>query len=550
VPDDIRLAASGASGIYLGTVLLPEIDWGQDVIQRHYVETANTYGGVFAYQNAPLRRISMPFIFQGTSVDHAHNFISQTQAQIIPGGGAVLDVQFENASWMTRFDVVGGLVKPDRDVRYARQSIVRGTIELEAIPFGYSPTWMIAASKSGFTFQSGVGITASVIGDVAAPAMFIFGASQSIASVAGDGASGWYAPMGAWITHYADGTWPQVFATAVGRTFSAVGSSASFNSFGGGLNAAGSMWGVSQDQQAMNYGNVGYNQPAPYDQAYRDMGMAMFQLSAFLGAAGTTRTEISCRALIPWYNNHPSAGSFNIGLVRSSDNLPIGKRTSIYRKVPVLTYTSRPTATFQLGDFGTVNIPIVWTPSGYHVSLTLDSYNVSPYQASTAASIGIPSQATWAYIFDSLILLPVDSALYVVPTVMVDGVHIYAGNLATNGVAGITQSRVASGWCGYAVNPTWAGDLNAPAGAITNPLITNSSYIGRINVLPFIQGAAPFVTPNASGKTHHYHYLPVANYSAANWYRPQSPSYFEIFSTPLSPLFFSIQYQPRWLFVR
>lgn len=167
MPDFVQIGtpSSTASSMEIGSTLIPDgVDWGTDLLNQRYVQAIQAEGGALAVELAPNRKVSLPFIYKGTSVDDADNFLSRLQYVTQPGN--ILDVRPEGASWITRFDIEGGRVLAHRDVRYHRQTIMQGTLELSTRPWGYSPTWMIAGSIASTT--NFLPFAGSVIGDIPA----------------------------------------------------------------------------------------------------------------------------------------------------------------------------------------------------------------------------------------------------------------------------------------------------------------------------------------------------------------------------------------------
>lgn len=167
MPDfvQIGLPSSTASSLEIGSTLVPDqVDWGTDLLNQSYVQTLQAQGGLLAAELAPNRKITLPFIFKGSTTDAANQYISALQAVTVPGN--IIDVRPENASWITRFDIEGGRVLAHRDIRYHRQGIIQGTLELSTRPWGYTPTWMIAASVT--SQKPWAPFAASVIGDIPA----------------------------------------------------------------------------------------------------------------------------------------------------------------------------------------------------------------------------------------------------------------------------------------------------------------------------------------------------------------------------------------------
>lgn len=149
----------------IGSTLVPDqVDWGTDLLNQSYVQTVQAQGGIQAVELAPNRKITLPFIFKGTSPDVANQYLSALDFVTVPGN--ILDVRPEGASWITRFDIEGGRVLAHRDIRYHRQGIIQGTLELSTRPWGYTPTWMIAASVT--SQKPFIPFAASVIGDLPA----------------------------------------------------------------------------------------------------------------------------------------------------------------------------------------------------------------------------------------------------------------------------------------------------------------------------------------------------------------------------------------------
>lgn len=187
MPDFLQIGqpSSTASSLEIGSTLLPDqVDWGTDLLSQRYVQTVQAEGGILAVEQAPNRKITLPFIYKGTSPDDANQFLQKLQSVVLPGN--VVDVRPEGASWITRFDIEGARVIAHRDIRYHRQSIMQGTVELSTRPWGYTPTWMIAASVTAQKpFQP---FAASVIGDLPAHSRwnFIFKpAAAAVTSVGG-----------------------------------------------------------------------------------------------------------------------------------------------------------------------------------------------------------------------------------------------------------------------------------------------------------------------------------------------------------------------------
>lgn len=149
----------------IGSTLIPDgVNWGTDLLNQRYVQTVQAEGGILAVEQAPNRKITLPFIYKGTSVDDANQFLQRLQYVTQPGN--TLDVRPEGASWITRFDIEGGRVLANRDIRYHRQAIMQGTLELSTRPWGYTATWMIAASIAAA--KPFIPFGASVIGDLPA----------------------------------------------------------------------------------------------------------------------------------------------------------------------------------------------------------------------------------------------------------------------------------------------------------------------------------------------------------------------------------------------
>lgn len=173
MPDFLQIgqASSTASSLEIGSTLLPDqVDWGTDLLNQRYVQTVQAEGGILAVEMAPNRKITLPFIYKGTSPDDANQFIQKLQSVVLPGN--IVDMRPEGASWITRFDIEGGRVMAHRDVRYHRQSIMQGTVELSTRPWGYTPTWMIAASVT--SQKPWIPFAASVIGDLPAHSRWNF----------------------------------------------------------------------------------------------------------------------------------------------------------------------------------------------------------------------------------------------------------------------------------------------------------------------------------------------------------------------------------------
>lgn len=167
MPDfvQIGLPSSTASSMEIGSTLIPDqVDWGVDLLNQRYVQTVQAQGGIQAVELAPNRKITLPFIYKGSSPDIANQYISALQSVTQPGN--ILDIRPEGASWITRFDIEGGRVLAHRDIRYHRQGIIQGTLELSTRPWGYTPTWMIAGSVA--SIGNFVPFAGSVIGDVPA----------------------------------------------------------------------------------------------------------------------------------------------------------------------------------------------------------------------------------------------------------------------------------------------------------------------------------------------------------------------------------------------
>lgn len=182
MPDFVQLGlpSSTASSMEIGSTLLADqVDWGTDLLNDRYVQTVQAEGGVLAVELAPNRKVTLPFIYKGTNPDDANQFIQALQRVTAPGN--ILDVRPEGASWITRFDIEGARVIAKRDIRYHRQSIMQGTVELYTRPWGYTPTWMIAASVTAQ--KPWIPFAASVIGDLPAHTRWNFFFKPAAAAV-------------------------------------------------------------------------------------------------------------------------------------------------------------------------------------------------------------------------------------------------------------------------------------------------------------------------------------------------------------------------------
>lgn len=183
IPSDSGGVSTVGSGMEVGsTILIEGTDWGQDLINIQYAQAVQSEGGPIAFTSIPNRQIKLPFIYRGTSVDDTHQHIQKLNTTITTPGN-VLSFKPENASWATLFQIRGGRVTTQRDLRYARAQIIQGTIELSTEPFGYTPTWMLAASTA--TVGQLTPIIGSVIGDVPAKALITMNVATCQASGVG-----------------------------------------------------------------------------------------------------------------------------------------------------------------------------------------------------------------------------------------------------------------------------------------------------------------------------------------------------------------------------
>lgn len=160
--------------VEIGSMMIPgEVDTGQDLIQQTYNQQVSERGGRLLFEAFPNRSWNIPFIMSAPSnVRDLGEQLMRTIGQVLRPS-YVADFRPDGASYVTRFDIQGGRLLNQRDLRYHRGLIYRGTVELTTKPFGYTPTWMIMASLSApFLGPSPTPFKlegASMVGDVPAP---------------------------------------------------------------------------------------------------------------------------------------------------------------------------------------------------------------------------------------------------------------------------------------------------------------------------------------------------------------------------------------------
>jgi hypothetical protein len=518
MPDNIRLAASGASGMYLGTVARSmEINWGSEVVLRNYNESVNAFGGNLAFVNAPLRRIEIPFIFAGTGPDQAHQFISNVQGQIVQGGGATLDVQLENASWMTRFDVLGGQIVDESDIAHRRAGVYVGTLKLETVPFGYTPTTMIAASAGAVNMWSLV--TATVIGDVPAPMQISWGASAATVI----GTPSWVnPPLGWWVAMREGATVPFPLATAWGNSGGTI-VSASIGAPGGPINSNrmiqfgsntpyilqnASVWNCFG--QTVN-GGVSFSAGTTYQFLF-----SIPQPSAVYGQPD--RRRVFTNVVLA-----PSAATMTLYLAESFTGRRISQRVAVPPGHPNVVNGTNNTG--RLVDFGEVTLDAytVQQSGAGLIDLVADTSDRTIY-----ASIASGVVNTMAF-FDPLIFAPVDHAMAVVPTT-------FAGARAPYELQSGQANQGKNTF--YLVNATVAGDTYCASGAVIN----------RYNLDPYFRGAKPFWPPSPSGIGHSIFMQPFCVPYASGATMGSQPT--AAYAPASAAMGIVALYQPRWIFVR
>lgn len=442
MPDFVQLGlpSSTASSLEIGSTLVPDqVDWGTDLLNDRYVQTVQSEGGVLAVEQAPNRKITLPFIFKGATADAADQYLSALQSVTRPGN--VLDVRPENASWITRFDVEGGRVIAKRDVRYHRQGIIQGTVELSTRPWGYTATWMIAASIA--STKPFVPFAGSVIGDLPAHARWTFRTTPiSGANITVSG--------GIVIGQHQMPSYRTIYQATSGG---ASQSSSSYETYGG--NASTPFWVFNSFASAPN---------------------AVTHRALFVGASGTDVLAMATnsRAFVNFYWSAASqVGGFPM-------QLTAGSRVITRNAFPIKPNGSGSDITSgQLIDFGAFSPAMLVTPDGAASGI---GFGVKPVFDSTVT----PNTAIIGFV-DSLIIIP-NAGLFMISNPPSNG-----GSIGYDGWSGVgpatylinidtKQQRM---WRTVNGGSAMGNDLSSsPRGAW--PMVTPNSPSGGVG---FVMGA-------------------------------------------------------------
>src|SRR5262252_5872339 len=158
------------SQLQIGTYLMwdPGADYGaQGLIQSIESMNALRDGGVFAFRDTNLRKMSFPLLLR----DVPGQTLLQTESLLRnwTTAGAKVAVQTETtpSGQAVFFDVADGRWEPDYDGFENRAGRRRGTLFLVTQPWGYWPTEMLLASAASIGNFGQMAVNgASVIGDV------------------------------------------------------------------------------------------------------------------------------------------------------------------------------------------------------------------------------------------------------------------------------------------------------------------------------------------------------------------------------------------------
>lgn len=192
------------------------VDYGaHDLIRQQLVQSAFVEGARMSYEtSAGARRMSFPLrVPSGGVAGMSLDALEASLRQMVRPGG-YLDIKPDGVPTgeMVRFDILGGDVA-HRNYSVDMQRIARRdvTLSLQTQPFGYWPTWIIAASVASVAIHGGGKLAmAAPIGDAPALAELTFVPTGPTQFAAGDV---WYPDGFAW----ANGGRPSFVAALTGE---------------------------------------------------------------------------------------------------------------------------------------------------------------------------------------------------------------------------------------------------------------------------------------------------------------------------------------------
>lgn len=190
--------------VEIGSAIIAEqADLGMsNLIQTGYIEGVALEGGYRAYEDVTLRTWKLPLISRANTPQGVPDLVSRLQRAVDrPGAVMVWINEGVTPSQLSLFDVQGGYFEPQRDLRYARANILKGTLRVDTQPFARSPDWFsndpnnelynIARAGTASGVATGFDLGANLgLGD--APPMIAI-ASWSFVSLGNLTASGFYA---------------------------------------------------------------------------------------------------------------------------------------------------------------------------------------------------------------------------------------------------------------------------------------------------------------------------------------------------------------------
>lgn len=365
MPDFVQIGtpSSTASSMEIGSTLIPDqVDWGTDLLNDRYVQTVQSEGGILAVELAPNRKITLPFIYKGTSVDDSNQFLQRLQFVTQPGN--TLDVRPEGASWITRFDIEGGRVLAHRDIRYHRQAIMQGTLELSTRPWGYTATWMIAASVP--TALPFIPFQASVIGDLPAHTRWIMRFQPQITSAVN--------PGGVIIGQHQMPSYRTIWAA---NNNGAVPASVAVETFA-----------ANPSMQNWRQSNWPGSSAVSADIAFAQMNVG--------GEPELQNMATTSRMFVNIYNAAPSqAGGYPMQLVVQGTTKALSRPAFMIKPVGGAGVSVR---AGQLVDFGEVNKFLMVTPDGGATAARIAIHQ--PYD------VTVPSAASIMVSIDALVIVP------------------------------------------------------------------------------------------------------------------------------------------------